>query len=352
MRLSLAFEMQRPVLDDHAVIEDTLQQCILADEVGFDGVWFVEHHFLTSFSMSPCPEVIFGALSRLTKRIRLGFGVVILPYHHPVRVAERVAMVDHMSGGRVEFGTGRSAPYEQTGMGIDPRETRAMWEESLRMIPRIWEDGLFSWHGKYWSVPPRDVRPKPLQKPHPRIWVAALQPATYQLAAELGIGVMALSVASPSYLAPHIETYKERVRHATPVGKVINDQWLSATMGFCDHDAKSARELAARSLRTFFGPDRPYLKDQTHLYEQLVESWGGVPEHLKANFSRYLKGEASPPRPRSISPAARARSPPRCGIRSTPTRSSSAACSSRGIPRTVCEASPSTRRPASTSCNS
>ena len=110
MRLSLAFEMQRPVLDDHAVIEDTLQQCILADEVGFDAVWFVEHHFLTSFSMSPCPEVMFGALSRLTKRIRLGFGVVILPYHHPVRVAERVAMVDHMSGGRVEFGTGRSAP--------------------------------------------------------------------------------------------------------------------------------------------------------------------------------------------------------------------------------------------------
>jgi alkanesulfonate monooxygenase SsuD/methylene tetrahydromethanopterin reductase-like flavin-dependent oxidoreductase (luciferase family) len=121
--------------------------------------------------------------------------------------------------------------------------------------------------------------------------VAALQPATYQLAAELGIGVMALSVASPSYLAPHVKAYKERVRHATPVGKVINDQWLSATMAFCDHDAKSARELAAKSLRTFFGPDRPYLKDQTHLYEQLVESWGGVPEHLKANFARYLKGE-------------------------------------------------------------
>ena len=89
MRLSLAFEMQRPVLDDHAVIEDTLAQCVLADEMGFDAVWFVEHHFLTSFSMSPCPEVILGALSRLTKRIRLGFGVVILPYHHPVRVAER-----------------------------------------------------------------------------------------------------------------------------------------------------------------------------------------------------------------------------------------------------------------------
>jgi alkanesulfonate monooxygenase SsuD/methylene tetrahydromethanopterin reductase-like flavin-dependent oxidoreductase (luciferase family) len=166
-----------------------------------------------------------------------------------------------------------------------------MWEESLAMIPKIWEDGLFSWEGQFWSVPPRDVRPKPYQKPHPRMWVAALQPATYQLAAEKGIGVMALSVAAPSYLEPHIKAYKERVRHANPVGKVINDQWLSATMGLCDADDKAARELAAKSLRTFFGPDRPYLKDQTHLYEQLVDSWGGVPEHLKANFARYLKTE-------------------------------------------------------------
>jgi alkanesulfonate monooxygenase SsuD/methylene tetrahydromethanopterin reductase-like flavin-dependent oxidoreductase (luciferase family) len=274
------------------VIEETIEQCVLADRMGFDTVWFVEHHFLTSFSMSPCPEVLFGALSRLTKRIRLGFGVVILPYHHPVRVAERVAMVDHMSGGRVEFGTGRSAPYEQMGMGIDPRNTRAMWEESLRMIPRIWEDGPFSWDGQFWKVPPRDVRPKPYQKPHPGIWVAALQPATYELAAETGIGVMALSVAAPSYLEPHIRKYKERVRQAKPVGKFINDQWLSSTMAFCDWDNKGARELAAKSLRTFFGPDRPYLKDQTHLYEQLVASWGGVPEHLKANFSRYIKGES------------------------------------------------------------
>jgi len=104
---------------------------------------------------------------------------------------------------------------------------------------------------------------------------------------------MALSVAAPSYLAPHIKRYKERVRQAKPVGKFVNDQWLSSTMALCDWDGKGARELAARSLRTFFGPDRPYLKDQTHLYEQLVASWGGVPEHLQANFARYLKGEGT-----------------------------------------------------------
>ena len=158
--------MQRPIVDDHTVIEETIEQCVFADKMGFDYLWFVEHHFLTGFSMSPCPEVIYGALSRLTKRIRLGFGVVILPYHHPARVAERVAMVDHLSGGRVDFGTGRSAPYEQTGMGIDPRDTRDMWAESLEMVPKAWEDGLFSWEGRFWNAP-RDVRPKPYQKPHP-----------------------------------------------------------------------------------------------------------------------------------------------------------------------------------------
>lgn len=293
MKLSLAYEMQRPMVDDHAVVEETIEQCVLADEMGFDYVWFVEHHFLTGFSMSPCPEVIFGALSRLTKRIRLGFGVVILPYHHPVRVAERVAMVDHLSGGRVDFGTGRSAPYEQTGMGIDPRDTREMWEESLSMVPKIWEDGLFSWQGKFWNVPPRDVRPKPLQKPHPPIWVAALQPATYRLAAEKGIGVMALSVAAPSVLEAHIQEYKTNVKKAKPVGRAINDQWLSATVAYCDTDNQAGRELAAQSLKTFFGPDRPYLKDQVDVYEKLIESWGGVPEHLQANFARYIKDDTN-----------------------------------------------------------
>ena len=289
MKLGLAYEMQRPMVDDHAVIEETIEQCVFADKMGFDYLWFVEHHFLTGFSMSPCPEVIYGALSRLTKNIRLGFGVVILPYHHPVRVAERVAMVDHLTGGRVDFGTGRSAPYEQTGMGIDPRDTRDMWAESLEMVPKAWEDGLFSWEGRFWNVPPRDVRPKPYQKPHPPIWVAALQPSTYRLAAEKGIGVMALSVAAPSTLEAHIKEFKENVRHAKPVGKTINDQWLSATMAYCDLDNKAARELAAKSLKTFFGPDRPYLKDQINVYERLIESWGGVPEHLQANFARYIK---------------------------------------------------------------
>ena len=284
MELAVHFEMQRPERDDHRVVEETLEQCILADEVGFDYLWFVEHHFLTGFSTSPCPEVLFGALSRLTKRIRLGFGVVILPYHHPVRVAERVAMLDQMSHGRVDLGTGRSAPYEQLGMGIDPRHSRDMWEESIRMIPKIWESDIFQWEGRFWNVPPREVLPKPYQKPHPPIWVAALQPSTYQLAAEMGIGVMSFGSNAPEVLEPHIRTYRQKIREAKPVGAVVNNRWQSQTLGYCGEDNKEARELVTRATKTFFGPDKPYIQDQKNVYAGLLQNWGGIPEHLSGAF--------------------------------------------------------------------
>ena len=131
MKFGLLYEMQRPYegtdIDWNTLYKETLEQCELADQVGFDNLWFVEHHFLPGFSGSPCPEVMFGALSQRTKNIRIGFGVSILPHAHPVRIAERVAMVDQLTDGRVEFGTGRSNAYEQTGLGVDPRNSRAMW---------------------------------------------------------------------------------------------------------------------------------------------------------------------------------------------------------------------------------
>jgi alkanesulfonate monooxygenase SsuD/methylene tetrahydromethanopterin reductase-like flavin-dependent oxidoreductase (luciferase family) len=113
------------------------------------------------------PGSLLGALSQLTKRIRIGFGVCILPYHHPVRVAERVAMLDQLTTGASRSAPGRSNAYEQIGQGIDPRDTRAMWEESITMLPRIWQSDEFSWEGTFWKVPTRRVLPKPYQKPHP-----------------------------------------------------------------------------------------------------------------------------------------------------------------------------------------
>ena len=291
MKLALQYEMQRPSLDDRLVLAETMEQCILADEVGFDYLWFVEHHFLTGFSASPCPELVYAALSQRTKQIRLGLGVVILPYHHPNRVAERVAMLDHLSGGRVDFGTGRSAPYELTGMGIDPRDSREMWEESLSMVPRIWQSDWFSHEGKFWQVPERQILPKPYQDPHPPIWVAALQPATYGIAAEKGIGVLSFGSSAPSSLEPHVKAYKRNVKRANPVGAFVNDQWASSTLGVCLEDDREAKEMGAQSLKNFFGPDRPYVQGQKDIYAQLLEKWGGVPDHLKANFSRYVEVE-------------------------------------------------------------
>ena len=164
IKFGLLYEMQRPFegadIDWNTLYNETLKQCELADQVGFDRLWFVEHHFLTGFSGSPCPEVMFGALSQRTKQIRIGFGVSILPHAHPIRIAERVAMVDQLTNGRVEFGTGRSNAYEQVGLGVEPRNTRAMWEESISKLPQIWQSGEFSWDGEFWKVPPRRVLPK------------------------------------------------------------------------------------------------------------------------------------------------------------------------------------------------
>ncbi len=293
MRFGLLYEMQRPFqgtdIDWNKLYKETLEQCALADQVGFDNLWFVEHHFLTGFSGSPCPEVMFGALSQITKQIRIGFGVNILPYHHPVRVAERVAMVDQLTDGRVEFGTGRSNAYEQTGLGIDPRETRALWEESIRMLPQIWQSDEFSWEGKHWNVPKRRVLPKVYQKPHPRMYLACTQTESFQLAGKMGLGVLSSASYATDILREHVKTYRESVKNAQPVGAFINNFWGNNVHAYCGNDNEEARELAALSMKTFFGPDKPYIQGRINAYEELLEAWGGVPDHLKSDFGRWLR---------------------------------------------------------------
>jgi len=293
MRFGLLYEAQRPFegtsVEWNALYKETLEQCVLADRVGFDNLWFVEHHFLTGFSGSPCPEVLLGALSQMTRRIRIGFGVSILPAHHPIHVAERAAMLDQLTDGRLEVGTGRSNAYEQLGQGIDPRETRAMWEESITMLPRIWQSDEFSWDGQFWKVPSRRVLPKPFQKPHPRLYLACTQTDSYDLAAEKGIGVLSSATFATTILAGHVNRYRERVARSTPVGASVNSYWGNNVHAFCGEDNDVARKLAALSLKAFFGPDKPYIRDRVNAYEQLLESWGGVPDHLRADFGRWLR---------------------------------------------------------------
>ena len=293
MQFGLLFETQRPYqgtdIDWNALYKETLEQCELADQAGFDNLWFVEHHFLTGFSGSPSQDAIFGALSRITKNIRIGYGVCILPYHHPVRVAERVALVDQLTDGRVEFGTGRSNAYEQVGLGVDPRNTRSLWEESIAMLPQIWQSEEFSWEGEHWNVPQRRVLPKPYQKPHPRMYLACTQTESFRLAAEKGIGVLSSASYATAVLAEHVKVYRDALANANPVGAFVNEFWGNNVHAYCGPDNDEARELAALSMKTFFGPDKPYIAGRINAYEELLEAWGGVPEHLQADFGRWLR---------------------------------------------------------------
>ncbi len=293
MQFGLLYECQRPFqgteIDWNALYKETLEQCELADQVGFDNLWFVEHHFLTGFSGSPSQDAMFGALSRITKQIRIGYGVCILPYHHPVRVAERVALLDQLTDGRIEVGTGRSNAYEQTGLGIDPRQTRDLWNESISMLPKIWTSDEYEYEGENWSVPKRRVLPKPYQQPHPRLYLACTSEDSFRLAAQKGIGVLSSASYAVEVLKEKVQIYRDALKDCEPVGEFVTEFWGNNVHGFCDDDDDYAKELAAESMKTFFGPDKPYIAGRIGAYEELLEAWGGVPEHLSADFSRWLR---------------------------------------------------------------
>ena len=293
MQFGLLYECQRPFegteIDWNALYKETLEQCELADQVGFDNLWFVEHHFLTGFSGSPSQDAMFGALSRITKQIRIGYGVCILPYHHPVRVAERVALLDQLTDGRIEVGTGRSNAYEQTGLGIDPRETRNLWNESISMLPKIWTSDEYEYEGENWSVPKRRVLPKPFQRPHPRLYLACTSEDSFRLAAQKGIGVLSSASYAVEVLKEKVQIYRDALKDCEPVGEFVTEFWGNNVHGFCDDDDDYAKELAAESMKTFFGPDKPYIAGRIGAYEELLEAWGGVPDHLSADFSRWLR---------------------------------------------------------------
>src|ERR1700680_3822002 len=183
MKFGLMYEIQirEPHYEgiEHERYKQVMAQAELADQVGFDHFWTLEHPFLREFSHCPAPEVLYGAISQRTKQIRIGHAVALLPgqYNHPVRVAERAAVLDIVSDGRMDLGTGRSATLiEMDAFQVDPEETKEQWEEAVRMIPRMWTEDPFSHEGRFYRIPPRSVIPKPVQKPHPPLWSRAPSP--------------------------------------------------------------------------------------------------------------------------------------------------------------------------------
>ena len=254
MRFDMFYELAVPQftgLSEREVYEHSLDEIALADSAGFDGVWLVEHHFFREYSHCPAPEVLFGAISQRTERLRIGHGVVLLPFNHPVRVAERIAALDIMSGGRMDVGVGRGvSPLEYEVFGGKMSESRARVDEGLEILRRAWADEPFSFDGQFWSFPEIDVVPKPLQTPHPPLWTAAVSPETFPMAAEQGLGVLA-GPFKPLFMIS--EDRQHFVDRCHELGKDPADLGFGMTVGAVvldDHER--AREVAGTNIRWFY----------------------------------------------------------------------------------------------------
>jgi alkanesulfonate monooxygenase SsuD/methylene tetrahydromethanopterin reductase-like flavin-dependent oxidoreductase (luciferase family) len=250
MRFGLFYEHQlpRPWTPDaeHRLLADALEQIALADSVGIDYAWEVEHHFLEEYSHSSAPEVFLAAASQRTRQIRLGHGIVQAPaaVNHPARIAERIATLDLVSGGRVEFGTGEaSSAAELGGFGVSRDAKRAMWEETLDAVTRMFAEQPFAgYRGDFFMMPPRYVLPRPVQQPHPPLWVACSRRETIHLAARSGIGALSFSFVEPEDAARWVTEYYDLIvsEECVPRGFAMNPNVAVVLPMMLHHDEATA----------------------------------------------------------------------------------------------------------------
>jgi alkanesulfonate monooxygenase SsuD/methylene tetrahydromethanopterin reductase-like flavin-dependent oxidoreductase (luciferase family) len=232
VRFGIFYELQLPRpwgADSEAqLLRESLEQVDLADRLGFDYVWAVEHHFLEEYSHSSAPEVFLAAASQRTERIRLGHGIVnVMPaVNHPARIAERIATLDLVSGGRVEFGTGESSSAAELGGFLVEREhKREIWHEAVDAVTRMLvEEPFAGFDGEFIQMPPRNVVPKPQQRPHPPLWVACTRRETIQLAARAGIGALSFSFVEPEDARVWVDEYYGLLssEECVPAGFAVN----------------------------------------------------------------------------------------------------------------------------------
>lgn len=320
MKFGLFYEHQLPKPRDgeqwdedaeHRLLKNALDQLELADTVGFEYVFEVEHHFLEEYSHSSAPEVFLAAASQRTKKMRLGHGIALMPprYNHPARIAERIATLDLISDGRVEFGTGESASeMELGGFGVRRDEKKRMWEEATReCVKMMTETPYGGTEGEYFGMPSRNVVPKPLQKPHPPLWVASSRRETTMVAARLGMGSLGFAFETPEEAKERVEDYYELVREeCAPIGKAINPALAILSILSCfDSDeeaiAKGAEgaQFFAYSLGYYYNPftgdnHRP---GRMNIYKQFIEKpeeerWGPLGEGFRS-FGGFQAGSQS-----------------------------------------------------------
>jgi alkanesulfonate monooxygenase SsuD/methylene tetrahydromethanopterin reductase-like flavin-dependent oxidoreductase (luciferase family)/putative sterol carrier protein len=246
-------------------------------------VWEVEHHFLEEYSHSSASEVFLAAASQRTERIRLGFGIVAMPpgYQHPARVAEKVAMLDLVSDGRVEWGTGEtSSGAELQGFGVERESKREQWAEAVDVATRMLvEEPFAGWDGRFLKMPPRNVVPKSVQKPHPPLWVACSRRETIRLAAENGMGVLSFAFIEPEDAKEWVDEYHEIIAsdRCVPAGFTVNPRFAVVPPMMCHPDEATAIERGIDGAHFFgyslahyyvFGEHRP---GRTSIWEEFQE---------------------------------------------------------------------------------
>jgi alkanesulfonate monooxygenase SsuD/methylene tetrahydromethanopterin reductase-like flavin-dependent oxidoreductase (luciferase family) len=234
---------------ERTLLADTIEEARVADETGFETWWQVEHHGAPEFSYSAAPEVVLAFIAANTQRMRIGHAGVLAPFriNGPLRVAERGAMLDVLSGGRFELGLAKSGGKEWETFGVDPETARDELREAIQMIPRIWTEKNFAWNTKLYQMPEREIVPRPLQNPHPRVWQTASSPDSFRMAGQLGVGCLGTTLLSPVALMKSLlDEYDAGIAECEkPAGKTFNQQKGVFTFVHVAESRKAAIESGA-----------------------------------------------------------------------------------------------------------
>ncbi len=294
--------------DEQRLVQESLEQVELADRLGIEYAWEVEHHFLEEYSHSSAPEVFLAACSQRTKNIRLGHGIVLMPvnYNHPARVAERIATLDLVSNGRVEFGTGESsAILELEGFDVSVEDKRDQWFETVEQCANMMAmDPYPGFEGRFFSMPCRSVVPKPVQRPHPPLWVACSNRETIKLAARLGMGALTFAFVDQTEAKAWVDDYYRILKEeCVPIGHAVNANIAMVTGFSCHEDAAEAHRRGADGFRFFgfalghyylFGEHKPGRTGVWEAFEQARDQWPDVGEErgigTPTQLREHLKG--------------------------------------------------------------
>lgn len=259
MKFSILLEIQishpTPATERQA-FHEAVEQGVLADRLGYHCVWAVEHHGLYEYSHCSAPETLLAFVAARTERVRLGHSVTLSPYryNHPIRIAERIATLDILSNGRVSWGSGKSTSLtERNAFQIDRDELEAQWKEALEMIPRMWRSDVFDWDGAFFRIPPTAIVPKPVQSPHPPIFMACSRADSVLLAGRLGIGALTFSAWGEAALARLVKDYRHEVAGgaAGRSRRRVNDHFCVTPNAMVLEDDRRACEIGFRGARFF-----------------------------------------------------------------------------------------------------